>query len=215
MKTFLPALLAAALVSVAFAEVQPAALKFSLNTEPYVVPEGKVFIVEHLLASGPDVTIQIYISYTLPFLNHATVGPGNILLPGRANKDELFTLKLPFRFPAGATIRRPLAGLNENYTMLGILVDKEELFATVPSEIQGTNATGGAPSALASSTSARPSKLSIEQSPDLQHWTPATDGVEKISKTEASVAFDGSTPQRFIRAVAKVKPQDTYLDEEE
>jgi len=196
-------LLLASLVSIftvgtAISEITPMLIKISSTTThytaTYTVPAGKVLIIENY-------TISAYQGKYVRLYKDSDVIP---LSPSWSPPPA------PLKVPEGWTIRIDKVTVGETYTayLFCLLVDPADLYAYVPSQIDSFSIADNTGSLTVNLASARPSKISIEQSSDLKTWEsdPSAEvHKDSFDKTQYQVSVTCTNQAQFYRAVAKAQ----------
>jgi hypothetical protein len=201
-------LLAASLVipSITRAAVKATGIYLSSTTTSYryVVPEGKVLILEHVAFcdtwTGKPMALRIQFSIN-------PVGP--VWTTTMTYSQNWNSLLRPIRIPAGkaAAIDTSYGG---NYLcfLYGLLVDEADLYAGVPAAIQGVQVAGSPDGQLVTGhielQSPQPSHVVVQQTENMNQWQNAFATVQATDLSPAqktfSVNLPSDTKKAFLRA---------------
>jgi len=218
MRTALLAFIAAGMMS-AQAEVQIFNVWMSGNgsggaTNFYVIPTGKVYIIEGVLlaSSFPEPTnteIRVSVSADNMVANSFMIIPVS-----DTYADSQYTrLPEPFRLKAGDQLRVPNNVAEANYFVVryfGLMIDKADLYAqAVPSELLDVDITGGQLLARVQYDSPRPRITTIESSTQLSTFTEDPTGVETPTTAldQSDVAVNTAGDVKFLRVSAVARNQ--------
>ncbi len=170
----------------------------------YVVPEGKVLILEHVAFSdtwtGKPTALRIQFSIN-------PVGP--VWTTTITYSQNWNSLLRPIRIPAGkaAAIDSSYGGTYQCF-LYGLLVDEADLYAGVPAAIQGLQVAEGPDGQQVTGRielqSPQPSHVVVQQTEDLDLWENAFATVQATELSPAqktfSVNLPSDTQKAFFRA---------------
>jgi len=206
------ALLSLLFISSAEAEVE--AVQIQLNggsgNTTYTVPAGKVLILEHIIfvdwwdTRGEDKRI---------FIRHGGSSIGGPVWDTTQNYSSKWNQLLrPLRFPAGKSLGCPfLDDSSFKIFLYGRLADQADLFAKIDSKIKDSavsvNNTTKTLTGTVNLASARPAKITLEESSDLKTWT-MLDDLALSPDLSFALAKPASTSKHFVRSVARARPEE-------
>lgn len=175
MASLLFALFAAA--TVAQAEITPLIVTLTVDTTDYMVPSGKVFVIESVYSGNQYSNDQRIAIISATETNYMYV-------------DHWFRkinqLQPPLKVPGQWTIRALLEGDDEHYFIFfGLLVDPEDLYAAIRSEFDYAAATLAEFESRLTLASPRPARVRMESRENTTdgEWSPIAD---LLSPTEGN-----------------------------
>lgn len=184
--------------SAALGEIEVISRQISLPTT-YAVPADKVLIVEHIQIVGGTADRRFVVS---PQFGTDWV----VRLP--IDTDTLYSFDPPFRAKSGWVIKPNTIG--NTVSFFGVLVDPEDLYAAVSSEIVRFAAVpGGGLGGVVRVGSSGPVAVRIEGSDDMSTWTREPDVSVSSTMDSALREFQLPTPadqKRFYRGSARARP---------
>jgi len=194
----------------AHAEIEPVILQLFETTQAsaigvrYDIPDGKTLIIEHVsfepnyAASSEDRIFEIW--------------NGNRNLYRLRSFSDRITFTRPLRIPDSRTFNvrngnSPSVSFGMN--VFGLLVDNEDLYAGDPKaeiELASADSSTGEVQGSVKLSTARPMKVRLQSSVDLENWNPATGivvtGSSGDPKEQIFAGFAPGAPDRyFLRAV--------------
>ena len=204
-----------AFTSAPFAEgaVKVVVLVFGPSTPDYVVPAGKVLLIEHVSAFFGNSSGG---SFDKVVINIASVGendPAIFTVPwsfSTSNPAQSIHLDRPLRAAAGSSVNifDTAGGAAQDVRIQGLLVDQSDLYAAnLGIEVKEVALANQQLEATVKLSSARPAILRSEVSFTLQSW--ALNPTQQIFKELDSMAYTVSTDvestetRKFLRASAK------------
>ena len=163
----------------------------------YTVPQGQVLLLEAVVSSTATGGVSIQVpgaSFSFLF------GVSTVLKAGSLDRGLLLK--------EGTVITAPTTG-GINYLLFGRLATVEELYAKVDAE-QDLEIAGGQALLTVQADSKRPVRYRVEESGDLQEWSPAEGEVVQTGRARLTAALEtsGEAPRKFLRARAKEIPAD-------
>ena len=193
------------------AAVEAVMVKVVTNA-PFVVPLGKVLIVEHMIevAEPPPSTSPLG---WVEFQMTNSSGAIELAVAGRQTpaNDYLMLIKPPFKVPGGWTIACTSADLGApigitygpDFWVFGLLADAPDLYADLQSEIKDVVKQGSSLAMEIQTTSPRPAKVVVEKSSSVaENWQPAIEVV--VTPTEDKTKYLATVPidqeREFFRA---------------
>lgn len=180
-------------------------------TNVFDVPLGKVFILEHVgFNNNWSAARQIVLANTVFDAMGATANDITVSYPTNFN-----TLSRPLKL-TGNSMRIRCADRNaaaQWVVLYGLLVDREDLYAGIPSAIEGfAKEDPGPASGKIRLPTPRPSLVNVHQSTNLVNWVQATGAVVASSSGPAvknfAVSPPSGDPKRFFRAAARARQTD-------
>ena len=181
----------------------------SAAQDVFSVPSGKVFILEHVgFGDNWIVPRQIKLAIVVGGGGGAEVNQVTLSFPTNFN-----TLSRPLKLGDTMRIRCEYRASSQWIVLFGLLVDPEDLYASIPSEIEGFAKLGtGSASGKVKLASPRPSLVKIQQSTNLPNWIQATGAVVASSGVPEVKNFTvlpaPGDRQRFFRATARALQSD-------
>ncbi len=170
----------------------------------YVVPEGKVLILEHVAFcdtwTGKSMALRIQFSIN-------PVGP--VWTTTITYSQNWNSLLRPIRIPAGKAAAIDLSyGASYQCFLYGLLIDQADLYAGVPASIQGLQVAGGPDGQQVTGhvelQSPQPSQVVVQQTEDLDQWKNALATIQGSDLSPAQKTFSLNLPsgthQAFFRA---------------
>jgi hypothetical protein len=183
----------------------------------YAVPSGQVLILEHVVFA--DYWDHKGQPKEILLRNRGTSVGGLIADTHISYGGNFNTLFRPLKLPAGTGISLPNLGDGTYSVFLyGLLVDVEDLYASIPSQPRDLERTESASGTELAGTlelqSPRPATVRAETSDDMSTWDPAPD-VEVTAnadnrKRDFTIPLDGLTDRRFVRFSARALMREDY-----
>ena len=170
----------------------------------YVVPEGKVLILEHVAFcdtwTGKPLALRIQFSIN-------PVGP--VWTTTITYSENWNSLLRPIRIPAGKAAAIDLSyGSSFQCFLYGLLVDQADLYAGVPASIQGLQVAGSPDGQQVTGhvelQSPQPSQVIVQQTENFDQWKNTLAKTEGTDQSPAQKTFSLTVPsgtrQAFFRA---------------
>jgi hypothetical protein len=202
-----------ATASVAHGEVRVVVLSFGPSTPNYVVPAGKVLLIEHISAyygnstGGTFDKVIITIAASAENLTGTTTTvPWSF---STSNPNQSIHLERPLRAAAGSSVNilDTATGAAKFVDLQGLLLDQVDLYAAnLGIELQGVSVADQRLTAEVKLATSRPAVVISTVSNDLRTWI--TNLTQIVSPKEAAT-FDVSTSigpretRKFMRVAAK------------
>lgn len=174
---------------IGFGAIEPVIIGFPDTNSTYTVPAGKVLVIERI--GGINV-------------NHTTPDSLSFIANGSTNVVKVFVsgeLPMPFepsiKVPSGTTIMMNNSS-SAPFTILGLLVDPSDLYASIESQSGDMIVGGGLFSFDVITASSRPARIAVEGSSDLASWQPSSATVEKKSPDTYTVSIPVEDEQQYF-----------------
>lgn len=185
-----------AAIDFAMAEITPMIIKVSSTAtgfvDTYTVPSGKVLLIEnYTLYAYQEKLVRLY--------------KGSDVVP---LSPEWTPPQRPLKIPAGWTIKIDKVSVGTTYYafLFCLLVDPADLYAYIPNEIKSFDVAGTTGSLLVELAAARPSRIAVERSPDLQDWDVDAQAAvlpDLHLKTRHHITVNSTNAVQFFRSTAK------------
>ena len=175
----------------------------------YVVPAGKVFIVESVQyypPAGSEPT-ELVVQVNQRPLNF-DVSRFNFINVGAFTRFKLYAFEKPIRLSAGEAVDSN--SIRGYYIWRGLLVDTSDLFANLNVDLRNPRIEGGKLVADAKVSSPRQHRLSVESSQDLESFADDSSAVVTpgASNSESTLAVNlDPSGKKFVRASATARPK--------
>lgn len=158
------------LVGSAHAGVTPVIINLNELAPSYTVPATNILVIEH----G-------YVGESSGFTPYLILSNGASAVGMRVDSwfRKLTPLQPSLKVPSGWVVSATSLSTNlgNSVTLCGLLVGPDDLYASVPSYFEGVAKAGGSVQALAALEKPLPVRVKVEESPNLQVWTRATNAV--------------------------------------
>jgi hypothetical protein len=158
-------LVAAGLVTAAWAAISPIRINLTASNPTYQVPSGKVLIIEQAYFDSANASLIVVFSNST----------SSMLIEVPSWKGSLTPIQPPLKIGSNDYITA-LIDTNDNRTslvMFGLLVNPEDLYAAIPSEFESAARSTGDMSSRLGLASTRQPIIRAETSDDLVDWTQA------------------------------------------
>lgn len=213
-RAFLPSCIAGILLALATpvrAEITPVILRLNETAPSYAVPTNKVLLIEHGYTGEASTALNIVL-----LLQNGT----NVVTGVRVESwyRQVTTLNPSMKIPSGWTMIAtnfgnidgegdPDPSIDNAVTLMGLLVDQQDLYAGIPHEIDQFRDAGGTGLVRLDITSPRPRSIRVEKSSDLSTWTPLPEYafVAPFGRQEQGLSVPADASHEFIRTRVRSK----------
>lgn len=189
----------------AWAGVEPVNIVLHDANLSYSIPEGKVLQIEHFIwALEPDATHQ---TINIKPANDPS-GVGDFQLKFTSEAPDSWTPSRAIRIVGGSAASVSIINNGSadwrDVMIVGLLIDPEDLYASIATELLNPRMEGGRLVADVEYASARPRVVTIESSPDLVAFgeDPTGELVETTSPTTSIASVAAVSDELFMRTKA-------------
>jgi len=214
-RAFFPSCIAGILLTLATpvrAEITPVILRLNETAPSYAVPTNKVLLIEHGYTGEASGAANI----VLLIQNGTNLNTG-VRLDASWYR-QVKTLNPSMKIPSGWTMiatnfgnidgeGAPDPSIDNAVTLMGLLVDQQDLYAGIPHEIDQFRAAGGTGLVRIDIASPRPRIIRVEKSSDLSTWTPLPEYafVAPFGRQEQGLSVPADASHEFIRTRVRSK----------
>ncbi len=169
--------------------IEPVIFKLKGAPITYTVPSEKILLIEHVIASEED---GYDINLTWDFIT--TNGTYSIDIDRNHNETHvqgILSFNKPLKIPGGTKIQANITTHEDpnGYIVFGLLADQADLYASIETQSDGMLCRNGTFSYDVLAASARPGKIKLQGSTDLEEWHPIVDAtIAKINPSSHSVS---------------------------
>ncbi len=182
---------------IGYGAIEPIIIGFADIDADYTVPAGKVLVIQSVGSS------YLYIAdFQLIFIDTVST---NVVTLTQATGIRVNPIPLnpTIKVPAGTNVKaRNLSNSSSTTTVMGLLVDPSDLYVTMNSTTDNIMVADGRFSFDVLTASARPARISVIGSSDLETWSPADAVVEKKSTDTYAVSLLADQEQYFANHAA-------------
>lgn len=184
---------------IGYGAIEPVIIGFADVDATYTVPEGKVLVIQSIGGS-----YQYASDYLLTFID---AGSTNQVSLNQATGIRVNPVPLnpSIKVPSGTVVKARNASVGgTTATIMGLLVDPSDLYVTMNSTTDNIMVADGSFSFDVLTPSARPARISVIGSTDLETWNPADAVVEKKSTDTYTVILPTDEEKYFATHAALV-----------
>ncbi len=161
--------------------IEPVIIELSTSGSSYNVPLEKILIIEHLKTQATrTIYLDVVVGSTTNSLSFDTEDEAG-------GYGFAASLVRPIKIPSSAKIVSKTPSYN--ITILGLLADPADLYASIETQSDGMLCRNSNFSYDVLAASARPGKIKLQGSTDLEEWHPIVDAtIAKIDPSSHSVS---------------------------